>query len=42
MTGPAVSSQPWTSAGVVGRAGLPGFIIGNTAENVINHVSCSP
>jgi len=27
--------------GTVGRTGLPGFIIGNTAENVINHVSCS-
>jgi nucleotide-binding universal stress UspA family protein len=27
--------------GTVGRAGLPGLFIGNTAENVINHVSCS-
>ncbi len=27
--------------GTVARTGLPGFIIGNTAENVLNHVDCS-
>jgi len=27
--------------GTVGRTGPPGLRIGNTAENVINHVSCS-
>lgn len=27
--------------GTVGRAGIPGFIIGNTAENVLQKVSCS-
>jgi nucleotide-binding universal stress UspA family protein len=27
--------------GTVGRTGLPGLLIGNTAENVINHVGCS-
>ena len=27
--------------GTVARTGLPGFIIGNTAENVLNQVNCS-
>ncbi len=27
--------------GTVARTGLPGFIIGNTAENVLNQVGCS-
>jgi nucleotide-binding universal stress UspA family protein len=27
--------------GTVGRTGLPGFFIGNTAENVLNHVTSS-
>ncbi len=27
--------------GTVGRTGIPGFIIGNTAENVLQKVSCS-
>lgn len=27
--------------GTVGRSGIPGFIIGNTAENVLQEVSCS-
>lgn len=27
--------------GTVGRTGLPGFFIGNTAENVLNQVTCS-
>ncbi|MCO1334452.1 universal stress protein [Microbulbifer sp. OS29] len=27
--------------GTVGRAGIPGFIMGNTAENILQKVSCS-
>ena len=27
--------------GTIARTGLPGLIIGNTAENVLNHVDCS-
>ncbi len=27
--------------GTVGRTGIPGFFIGNTAETVLNHVNCS-
>jgi len=27
--------------GTVGRTGIPGFIIGNTAETILNHINCS-
>ncbi|WP_237066032.1 universal stress protein [Microbulbifer guangxiensis] len=27
--------------GTVGRTGIPGFIMGNTAENILQHISCS-
>ena len=27
--------------GTVGRSGIPGLIIGNTAEKVINGIDCS-
>lgn len=26
--------------GTVGRSGLPGFLVGNTAEHVLNHIKC--
>ena len=27
--------------GTVGRSGIPGFVIGNTAENVLQNLNCS-
>lgn len=27
--------------GTVGRTGIPGFIMGNTAETILNHIDCS-
>ncbi len=27
--------------GTVARTGIPGFIVGNTAETILNHISCS-
>ena len=27
--------------GTVGRTGVPGFIMGNTAETILNHINCS-
>jgi len=27
--------------GTVGRTGIPGFIMGNTAESILNHIDCS-
>ena len=27
--------------GTVGRTGIPGFIMGNTAETVLNRINCS-
>jgi nucleotide-binding universal stress UspA family protein len=27
--------------GTVGRSGIPGYIIGNTAETILNSISCS-
>lgn len=27
--------------GTVGRTGIPGFIIGNTAETILNQIECS-
>ena len=27
--------------GTVGRTGIPGFIMGNTAETVLNRIDCS-
>jgi nucleotide-binding universal stress UspA family protein len=27
--------------GTVARIGIPGFIMGNTAETILNHIDCS-
>ena len=27
--------------GTVGRTGIPGFIMGNTAETILNRIDCS-
>ena len=27
--------------GTVGRTGIPGFVIGNTAEQILNQIDCS-
>jgi len=27
--------------GTVARTGVPGFIMGNTAETILNHINCS-